>query len=200
MKMTPARIGLRVGLLAVGLTVSVGLAGCLQVAPAAPSTTPSAVETPSATPKPTPTVVPTNRAFVENCGILITPDQLYAYNPNYVVDPGYAPKAGTLTSAVKAQQGQTCGWIDESSAGILEVAVAAPPPAALASAKAAASGGTAISAYGEQGFFTIKAGVGSAQIFMGSLWLVVSSPDFASSADAESIYPIVVHNQMTAGG
>ena len=192
------------GLIVVGLAVSVGLAGCLQVSPSTPSTTPSAVTIPSATPTPTttstPTVAPTNRAFVENCGILITPDQLYAYNPNYVVDSSYAPKVGTVVSAVKAQLGQTCGWIDESSGDILEVAVAAPTPATLASAKAAASGGTAISAHGEQGFFAVKAGIGSAQIFMGSLWLVVSSPDFTSPADAESIYPIVVHNQMTAGG
>jgi hypothetical protein len=204
MKMTPARRGARVGLIAVGLAVSVGLAGCLQVAPAAPSTTPSAVATSpgvsTPTTSPTPTVAPTNRAFVENCGILITPDQLYAYNPNYVVDADYASKTGTVAAAVKAQLGQTCGWIDESSGDILEVSVAAPTPSALASAKASASAGTAISAYGERGFFTVKTGIGSAQIFMGSLWLVVSSPDFASSADAESIYPIVVHNQMTAGG
>jgi hypothetical protein len=204
MKMTPARLGSRVGLIAVGLAVSVGLAGCLQLGPlpatSSPVPTPSAVPTPTLTAKPTPTVAPTNRPFVENCGILITPDQLYAYNPNYVVDPNYAPKPGTVASAVKAQLGQTCGWINESSGDILEVAVAAPIPSALTAAKTAAAGGTPISAYGEQGYFAVKGGIGSAQIFMGSLWLIVSSPEFVTTDDANAIFPVVVHNQMTAGG
>jgi hypothetical protein len=202
MKMTPARLGRRVGLIAVGLAVSTGLAGCLQLGPS--PATPSAVATPSAastpTPTSTPTVAPTGQPFVENCGILITPNQLYAYNPNYVVDPNYAPKLGTFASAVKGQLGQTCGWINESSGDILEVAVAAPTPSALASAKTAAAGGAPISAYGEQGYFAVKDGIGSAQIFMGRLWLVVSSPEFATVDDANAIFPVVVHNQMTAGG
>ena len=202
MKMTPARFGSRVGLIAVAVAVSVGLAGCLQLGPSpatsSPAPTPSATPTPSA--KPTPTVAPTNRAFVENCGILITPDQLYAYNPNYVVDPTYAPKTGTVAAAVKAQLGQTCGWINETSGDILEVAIAAPTAAALAAAKSAASGGTPISADGEHGYFAVTDGIGSAQIFMGGLWLIVSSPQFFSPDDANAIFPVVVHNQMTAGG
>jgi hypothetical protein len=202
MKMTPVRLGSRVGLIALSFAVSVGLAGCLQLGPSpatsSPAPTPSATPTPTV--KPTPTVAPTNRAFVENCGILITPDQLYAYNPNYVVDPNYAPKPGTVASAVKAQLGQTCGWINESSGDILEVAVAAPTASALAAAKTAAAGGTPISAYGEQGYFAVKDGIGSAQIFMGSLWLIVSSPEFATTDDVNAIFPVVVHNQMTAGG
>jgi hypothetical protein len=202
MKMTAARLGLRVGLITVGLTVTVGLAGCAQPAPSPATSSP--VPTSSATSLPTarstPTGAPTNRAFVENCGILLTPDQVYAYNPNYVVDPSYAPKPGTVAAAVKAQLGQTCGWINESSGDILEVAVAAPTPAALAAAKKAAAGGTPISAQGEQGYFGVEGGIGSAQIFMGSLWLIVSSPEFATADDANAIFPVVVHNQMTAGG
>ena len=201
MKITPARLGLRIGLIAVGVAVSVGLAGCLQPAPlATPSAVPTPSDTTSSTAIPTPTVTPTNRAFVENCGILITPDQLYAYNPNFVVDPTYSPKSGTVASAVKAQSGQTCGWINESSGDILEVGVAAPTPSALAAARAAAATGAPIAAYGEQGYFGVKAGIGSAQIFMGSLWLIVSSPEFATADDADAIFPVVVHNQMTAGG
>ena len=202
MKTTPARLGSRIGLIAVSLAVTVGLAGCLQLGPSpatsSPAPTTSATPTPSASP--TPTVAPTNQAFVENCGILITPDQLYAYNPNYVVDPNYAPKPGSIAAAVKAQLGQTCGWIDESSGDILEVAVAAPTASAFATAKSAASGGTPISAYGEQGYFGVQDGIGSAQIFMGRLWLTVSSPGFSTPDDANAILPVVVHNQMTAGG
>jgi hypothetical protein len=201
MKTTPVRLASRIGVISAAFAVSVGPAGCLQFAP--PSS-PSAVPTqaPSSTPTPTstPTATPTNTPFAENCIILITPDQLYAYNPNYVVDPNYAPKPDTVASAVKAQSGQTCGWIDESSGDILEVAVAEPTTSALAAAKASAATGAPISAYGEQGYFGVKAGIGSAQFFMGRLWLTVSSPEFATPDDANSIFPVVVHNQMTAGG
>jgi hypothetical protein len=193
-------------MIATGLAVALTLAGCVQpgatttTASPKPTATSTSTSTPTSQPTPTPTAAPTNRGFVENCGILLTPNQLYAYNPNFVVDPSYTPKAGTLAAAVKAQLGQTCGWINESSGEVLEVAVAAPTPSNLAAAKAAASSGAAISAYGERGYFGVKGGIGSAQIFMGSLWLVVSSPDFVSASDADAVYPVVVKNQMTAGG
>jgi hypothetical protein len=198
MKTTPATLGIRVGTIVTALAVALSLAGCVQPIASTPNTDGSASPTP--TQKPTPTVTPTNEAFVENCGTLITADQIYAYNPNYVVDTSYAPKAGTLAAAVKAQLGQTCGWVNESSGAVLEVAVASPTPSAFAAAKAAAANGSAISANGEQGYFGVEAGIGSAQFFIGRLWLVVSSPDFATPGDAEAICPVVVKNQMTAGG
>jgi hypothetical protein len=202
MKMTPARFGLRIGLIATGLAVALGLAGCLQPtrAPSTPRADSTSSASPSTTTEPSRTAAPSTRAFVENCGTLITPDQLYAYNPNYVVDPGYAPKSGTLAAAVKSQLGQTCGWINESSGSVLEVAIATPTPAKLAAARTAAAGGTKISTNGENGYFGVDGGIGSAQIFMGSLWLVVSSPDFATPGDAAQLYPVVVRNQMKAGG
>jgi len=198
--MTPARLGFRVGMIATGLAVALSLAGCVQ--PVAAPPTPSAHDSASSTPtqKPTPTVTPTSEAFVENCGTLITADQLYAYNPNYVVDSSYAPKSGTLAAAVKDQLGQTCGWINESSGALLEVAIATPTPTDFAAAKSAAANGTAISANGERGYFGATAGIGSAQFFIGRFWLVVSSPDFTTPADAEAISPVVVKNQMAAGG
>jgi hypothetical protein len=138
--------------------------------------------------------------FTEACGTLLTPAQVYAYNPNYVPDSNYAPKPGTVAAAIKTALGQNCAWVDETSRAELEVAVAKPTPSALAVAKAAASGGTAITANGEPGYFGVKGGVGSAQFFIGTLWLDVSSVDFGSAADASAVYPIVVNNQLGAGG
>jgi hypothetical protein len=203
--MTPVRSGLRIGVAAVALIVTLGTAGCVQNLAPLPTPGGSSAGSPTgptstATPAPAPAPTPTNAAFVEACGILLTAAQVYAYNPNFVVDPHYAPKAGTIAAAIKAQRGQTCGWINETSGVELEVAAATPTSSALASANAAAAHGTPISTNGEQGYFTTSGGVGSAQFFFGSLWLDVSSRDFTSADDAAAIYPVVVHNQLTAGG
>ena len=200
MKRAAARLGLRAGLLATAL----GLTGCIQSPTALPTGTNSAVTPSSATPTPsptaTPTASPTPKRFAESCGILLTPAQVYAYNPNYVADPAYAPKPGTVAAAIAADLGQTCGWINETSGAELEVAVTALPAAQWTAAQAAASGGTPISTAGEHGYFAVKNGVGSAQFFFGSLWLDVSSTDFVAAADAGAVYPAVVQNQRAAGG
>jgi hypothetical protein len=208
MKTPAARLGVRVCTVALAITVAVSLAGCLQ------STTPLALPTsghatghstarPTTTPaKHTATPTPTSSAtkFVENCSTLLTQPQVYAYNPNYVADTAYAPKPGTVAAAIHAALGQNCGWINETSSVELEVGVAKPGAAALAAARTAASSGTAITASGEQGFFAVQNGVGSAQFFIGTLWLDVSSQDFISAQDANLVYPVVVQNQLGAGG
>jgi hypothetical protein len=201
MKSAAARLGLRGGVIATALAVIIGLTGCIQSAGEQPTSTPtSAPSSASATFSPTPTASSTAPKFVEDCTILFTSEQVYAYNPNYVVDPRYSPKAGSVSADVAADAGQTCGWINETSGTEIEIAVATPLPSDLAQAKSTASTGAPISAAGKHGFFTVKHGVGSAQFFFGSLWLVVSSDDFATDADAAAVYPTVVQNQLAAGG
>jgi hypothetical protein len=117
-----------------------------------------------------------------------------------VPDSGYTPKAGTIAASIKAALGQNCGWVNETSKVELEVGVATPGATGLAAARAAASGGTPISSNGEPGYFAVQNGVGSAQFFIGTLWLDVSSADFTVPGDAQPVYSVVVHNQMTAGG
>jgi hypothetical protein len=126
--------------------------------------------------------------------------QVYDYNPNFVVDPSYSPKSGSVSADIAAHAGQTCGWVNETSGSEIEIAVAKPVPSVLADAKSAASTGTPISTAGEHGYFAVKHGIGSAQFFFGSLWLSISSTDFASAAEAEGVYPTVVQNQLNAGG
>ena len=203
MKNTAARLGLRGGVVATALVVTIGLSGCIQSPIPLPGSTPTAVPssaTPTASPTPTPSPSATAQRFVEDCTILLTSDEVYAYNPNYVADPAFKPKRGSVSAAIATNSGQTCGWVNETSGSELEVAVATPTPSALAAAKSAASSGTPISTAGENGFFAVKNGVGTAQFFFGSLWLTVSSSDFTAVADAEAVYPTVVHNQLNAGG
>ncbi len=202
MKSAAARLGLRGGVIATALGVTICLTGCIQSpAPSSPTSTrtsPPSSASPSASP--TPTATSSAPRFVEDCAILFTSEQVYAYNPNFVVDPSYSPKAGSVSANIAANSGQTCGWVNETSGTEIEIAVATPLPADLAKAKSTASAGTPITAAGKDGFFTVSHGIGSAQFFFGSFWLVVSSADFATAADAEGVYPTVVQNQLGAGG
>ena len=200
MKTTVKRCGLRAGLLATALGVSIGLTGCIQSPNALPGYTPSASAAPSAAPTASPTPTATLQKFAEDCTTLLTAAQVYTFNPNYVVDPGYAPKPGSVAAAIAADLGQTCGWINETSGTEVEVAITALPADQWTAARAAAADGTPISTAGEHGFFAVKNGVGSAQLFFGTLWLDVSSVDFTTATDAEALYPVVVRNQLTAGG
>jgi hypothetical protein len=211
MKTTRARLGVRIVVAMTAVGISVGLTGCLQASTLPPGITPTASPSPSApSSAATPSANPTQSAhptppktaprFTENCNILFTPAQVYAYNPNFVADASYKPKAGSIPAAIAAYSGQTCGWLNETSGSLIEVAIATPLAPDLAKAKAAASGGTAISVGGENGYFAVTNGVGSAQFFFGSFWLDVSSQDFAAVSDAQSTYTAVVQNQQHAGG
>jgi hypothetical protein len=201
MKSSPVRVSLRVAVIATTLGVSIGLAGCIQ-SPTGPATSAghSAPASNAPTTLPTPSATSTPQKFAEGCNILLTPDQLYDYNPNYVVDTAYSPQRGSIPAAIAADLGQTCGWINETSGSKIEVAITALNADQWAAAKAAAASGTPISTNGAHGFFSVKNGVGSAQLFFGSIWLDVSSAEFATADDARVLFPVVVNNQRTAGG
>jgi hypothetical protein len=201
MKITAARFAARLAVVAVACGITVGLAGCLQSNSTLPGSRPSDSPSPSnslttATPVPT----PTSEKVVEDCNILFSPAQVYAYNPNFVRETAYVPKAGSVPAAIAAVDGQTCGWVDETSGSSIEVGVATPYTARWTAAKAAASSGTPLDEAGYHGFFAVKDGVGSAQFFFGSIWLDVSSADFAVANDASPVYSIVLQNQLHAGG
>ncbi len=204
MKTTTARIGARIGIATAILAASLGLTGCIQSSAPLPnngaSDSPSLSPTATSPVGATPSATPARPKFTENCTTLLTAAQVYAYNPNYVVDSAYAPKPGSVPASIAAHGGQTCGWINETSGAEVEVAITTLPADQWAKAKAAASGGTPISSGGKTGYFAVTHGIGSAQLFFGAFWLDVSAADFATAADAETLYPVVVQNQLHAGG
>lgn len=202
MKNSASRLGTRIAVVAAVLGVGLGLTGCIQSPTPLPGGNPSATNpSGSATSDaPTPTPTPSGPKFAEDCSTLLSDAQVYDYNPNYVADPAYSPKPGSIPAAIAAHRGQTCGWINETSRTEIEIAITSLTPDQWTAAGAAAAGGTPISAAGEHGYFAVKNGLGSAQFFFGSIWLDVSSTDFATAADAQALYPIVVQNQLHAGG
>ena len=180
---------------AAGLVLA--LAGCVGGTPdptdtgsPSPSTTRSATATPSATPTSTPT--PTGTPVALTCEQLITAEQVYDFNPNYGTDPGYKPASGTLPAKVAAQNGRTCSLLNQTSGETVEIAVAQPASSTLTSFKnAAITDSQPVPTYGVppqvEGYFTVDDGVGVAQIFQGSYWVVIRSSVMLEPGDAAPI-------------
>lgn len=187
--------------LALTVAVAAGIAalsGCTPTAEPSPSTTSAATATATGSPVPsaTPTATPTPVGLT--CDQVLTADQLYAYNPNFGVDPGYSPKSGSLEKKIADWEGVACGWKNQTSGDIIEIAVAKPPASELEGLKnAAISASNPVPTYGTppavEGYF--EAGTtGQVQIFRGSYWVVAESAAFLEPGDAAPLMQSVLGN------
>jgi hypothetical protein len=175
------------------------LTGCVEQTPSptsaptgkAPTSAPTNT-TPPSSPSPTPTVPPTPVSIA--CAKVLTPQQVYDFNPNYVASATYAPGAGTPGAHVAADRGRVCGWVNETSGVKLEVAIARPAPNDLGALRSEATGTTTQLGGGAVGFFHVASGIGSIQIFSGTYWIVVSSADIAAEGDVDPIAKDVLGN------
>jgi hypothetical protein len=149
---------------------------------------------PSATATPVVGATPVNIA----CNTVLTPNQVYAYNPNYVDDSAYAPAPSSPEATVKASQGTLCGWVNETSSETFGVAIGKPAASALASAKTAAARGAPVAGYsassGVAAYFSTAGGIGRVQAFKGPYWVVVSSTTFGQAQDATPVLQAVLKN------
>ncbi|WEO78310.1 iron ABC transporter ATP-binding protein [Cryobacterium sp. SO2] len=204
-----SRRSLRAGFALTGATLALfALAGCAPDSSAEPtasasagatvtpepSTTATAEPTESATP--VPVVPPAGTAVDKTCDQLLTADDLYALNPNYSIDPGYAASSDAAVTAT-TYSGISCGWINQSSSEIVEVALAMPNETLANTLKdTALSGGEIVPTYGSapevEGYFS--AGTGTAEVFTNGYWVAVSSPTMTEPGDAERIMSTVLGN------
>lgn len=191
----------RTALVLAASLVTVGALGACTdaAAPSAKHPTPSATQTsaPTATVQPTPTDPPTPVALT--CEQVITAEQLYAFNPNYGTDPGYAPAVGSQAATAVAAQGVACGYLNQTSNTVIEIAIARPAASELTKLKdAAISGSNVVPTYGVppavEGYFGTKNGVGDAQAFSNGYWVVLSSKDFAEPGDPQPLMASVLAN------
>ena len=150
-------------------------------------------------PTPTPTLPPTPVTLA--CTQIVTPDQLYAYNPNFSADPGYSPASGSLEKKIADWKGVTCAWQNQTSGDVVQIAVAQPPADQLESLKnAAITAAQPVPTYGTppevEGYF--KAGdAGQVQIFRGTYWIVAESTAFFEPGDAAPLMQSVLGNLPT---
>ncbi|WP_395243652.1 iron ABC transporter ATP-binding protein [Agromyces sp. MMS24-K17] len=191
---------------AVGLLAAIALTGCTAGAPAATSSAdpsgsasppPGASASASATPAPSASAEP-SPPFDVACDALLTPEQVYAFNPNFGAAPDYEPDATAVVGVVDAE-GTACGWLNQTSGEVIEVAVATPSESALTAAgNQAASTSSAVPTYGTppdvEGYFSRTGTTGTAQVFTGPYWVVLSSTEFFEPGDAAQLAEAVLGN------
>lgn len=175
------------------------LGGCTAEAPRPTATAaPTASETPAATePAPTETAEPPVPFTIE-CDALLTPQNVYDFNPNFGADPDYEPSAEGITGIVE-EAGTACGWLNQTSGELIEVGVATPPPSALEARKnAAALDSTPVPTYGTppdvEGYFVQSDSSGEAQVFQGPYWIVIDSSSLFEPGDAQLLVTAVLGN------
>ncbi|HEY2556699.1 MAG TPA: iron ABC transporter ATP-binding protein [Diaminobutyricibacter sp.] len=192
----------RAGAVVAVVAGTIALSGCAGDAKPAPTATHAASSTPSAapstpTPTPTPSDPPTPVAL--SCDQIVTADQMYAYNPNFGADPGYTPTAGSLEASVVTDKGVACGWLNQTSNDVIEIAVAKPPASDLDGLKnSAITTSQPVPTYGVppqvEGYFALRGGKGEVQIFTGAYWVVANSPAFQEPGDAAPLMQNVLDN------
>lgn len=160
-----------------------------------PSVSPTSTSTPatSATPTATPTAsVAPGTPITLSCDQLLTSQDLYDFNPNFGVAPGYSPKAGSAEAAAVADGGIACGWSNQTSGDVIELAVSQPSPAHVTELRTrAAASLTAVPTFGTppavDGFFLEEDGAGSLAVFTEKYALVGSSVAFFEPGDAAKL-------------
>jgi hypothetical protein len=168
----------------------------------APSGTPSASASAAGTPAPTETAEPAT-PFAIDCATLVTPDQLYAFNPNFGTDPGFEPSAANVVAVVEEDEGTACGYLNQTSGEVIEIAVATPTTSAgEARRNAAATTSKPVPTYGTppdvEGYFLQAGGTGQAQVFHGPYWIVVDSAAIFEPGDAQQLVTAVLGNLPAA--
>jgi hypothetical protein len=178
-----------------------GAAGNAQGEPTAtqqPSSSPSDTATndaatPDATPTPTPTPVRLQQ------GQVWTAQQVYDFNPNFSPDPNYKVASSAADKLVKLQ-GESFGWVNQTSGDTIEVAVAHPSgdnidqfngQVAASSQQVPIDGAPA----GTISYFDVADGVGTLQVFTANgYWIVIDSKIFLEPGDSYQIASAVMGN------
>jgi hypothetical protein len=195
------------GLALVAAASAALLAGCAPgpadaTATDAPSGAATAAASATATSEPTETAEPAT-PFAIDCDALVTPDQLYAFNPNFGTDPGYEPSAANVVLVVEEDQGTACGYLNQTSGEVIEIAVATPTDAVGETRRnAAATSSKPVPTYGTppdvEGYFLQAGGTGQAQVFHGPYWIVVDSAAIFEPGDAQQLVTAVLGNLPAA--
>ncbi len=170
-------------------TAALTLSAC-QAAPPTPTETPRASSVTSATPTPTETTPAGDYyPFAVGCSALMPDDVVFAFNPNYVLDNSGAMASANSSDLVKAMEGTTCNFVNQSSQAALTISVAHLTSISTQVLKEqAAAEFNAVEVGSESGFFGTVAGSGVLQVFTrNGYWLTVAGPEVSSPDDITGI-------------
>ncbi len=172
------------------VAVALALSACVDAGsgPALPPTSDSPEPTPSATSEPT--VAPTEGAdpLDVDCSDLVDADAVYAFDPNYGLIDSWDPPAGSPAAEALAAGGVACRLVRESGGGTIDLSVARLTAEEITAKKNEAfAASTMVPTYGDEAYFEVEAGVGTAIVFQGDDWLVISSAAFAEPGEPTEI-------------
>jgi hypothetical protein len=163
------------------------LAGCAPTSAAEPEPSPSeSSSTPS--PEPSESAAPASVPIDADCETLVSLDTMYAYNPNFGSVEDWQPESGSAAADALALDGVACRWLNQTSSDTIDLSVANLDTDSLEALKnAAVEESTMVPTYGEEAYFEVEDGVGTAIVFDRSYWLVVSSSYFFEPGDATEL-------------
>ncbi|MEQ1736564.1 MAG: iron ABC transporter ATP-binding protein [Rhodoglobus sp.] len=162
------------------------LAGC---GPADVEAPPTSSASPSATIDPTPTPTPTATGEegvpVEvGCNQLVTPQELYDYNPNFALESGFSPSPGSLAAQAVAAKGIACSWVNLTSGETIVMSVAHLSDGALtARANDLITSSNSVPTYSVEGYFILEGNIGTAQAISPPYWITATSKFFFEPGD-----------------
>ena len=183
---------------AIAVTGALLFAGCSSPEPqgtSSPTATTGTGDDPVQTPRPsvTPSTDPSDAPVVSepvgiDCGQLITPDQMYAFNPNFSLLADAQPATDTKAAQIAGMSGLVCQWKNDTSGDTIDVAVAKLGDDDLTGLKnLAVTQSTPVPTYGAppiEGYFTLFGKEGEAQVFSGPYWVTLRSVAFFEPGDA----------------
>jgi len=200
----------RIGAAGIALVAGLLLAGCSPAedssgGPVEPSgsNAPSVSASPDASASATPVVTPTPEPGIPvtlPCETLVPAQALYDFNPNFTIDPSYEPAAETLPATLEADEGVVCGYLNQTSGEVIEVALAHLQPAELQKVKdALVVEHDPVPTYGgDEAYFTVEDGHGQAQAFTGDYWIVARSTAFYEPGDHAGLMAAIIDAVATA--
>ena len=170
--------------------------GCAPTDAPAASSSPTPKPSQSSTPSGTPTPEPTSDTIVSQkvdttCDALLTPDDMYAFNPNVSLVEDGKPAADSKAGQIAGMNGLTCQWVNNSSNETIDVGVAKLTEDELTALKnLAVTESQQVPTYGAppvEGYFIVIGSQGEAQVFSGSYWVTMRSVAFFEPGDAEQL-------------
>jgi hypothetical protein len=164
------------------------LAACVEAPdqPERPDSSATPTDTPTTTPAPTTSDAP--NALDIACADLVDPDTMYAFDPNYALLGAFDPDSGSLAADDVAAGGVACQWVRESGGGTIDLSVAAYSDEQLDGLKNEAfAESQMVPTYGEEAYFEVDGGVGTAIVFQGRYRLVVASEAFFEPGEPTGI-------------
>lgn len=156
-------------------------------------------DSPGPTPDPQPTEVRDaplrGQPFSVACDEVLTPQQLYDYNPNVGADPGYRPRGGSGPERTVELSGTACGWINQTSGETISIGVAHFDAVNFSRVREMArTAGGSSSGLGMDGHYRTSSGLGVVDAFTGSYWIAAESSTFFAPEDVAPLLEAIRSN------